>query len=81
MGQSRQGIWRQNRLSQDKATVDPVPIDEVFVLHAARLAGIELTAEQLPGVVEYLRRTAEAAELVNRAVLSTQDELGPTWRP
>ena len=68
-------------MSHDEATGDPARIDEVFVLQASRLAGIELTAEQLPGVVEHLRRTAEAAELVNGAVLSAQDELGPTWCP
>jgi hypothetical protein len=81
VGQGRQGIGRENRLSQDKATVDPALIDEVFVLQASRLAGIELTPEQLPGVVEHLRRTAEVAALVNSVVLSPQDEQGPTWRP
>ena len=68
-------------MSQDKATVDTARIDEVFVLQASRLAGIKLTAEQLPSVVENLRRTADVAALVNSAVLSPQDELATTWRP
>ena len=43
--------------------------------------GSKLTAEQLPSVVENLRRTADVAALVNSAVLSPQDELATTWRP
>ena len=65
----------------DEKTIDPARIDEVFVLHASRLAGIDVPAEQVPGVVEQLRLTAEAAALVNGVALSVQDELGPTWRP
>jgi hypothetical protein len=56
-------------------------IDDAYVLQAGRLAGIELTAEQLAGVVEHLRRTAALAALVNDFLLSTEDEIGPMWRP
>lgn len=56
-------------------------IDEAFVLRAARLAGIELAAEQVQGVVENLRRTAEAAHLVNEFVLGMEEEPGPIWHP
>lgn len=57
------------------------PIDEAYVLRAARLAGLELASEQLPGVVEHLRRTAEAAQLVNDFLLGMNEEPGPIWRP
>ena len=68
-------------MSEDKSIVDPSQIDEAFVRSASRVAGIQLTAKQLPGVVEQLLRTAALAELVNSAVLDMQDELGPIWRP
>jgi hypothetical protein len=61
--------------------MDPQQIDDAFVVQASRVVGIELTAEQLPGVVDHLRRTAEAAQLVNGIPLGTEDELGPIWRP
>jgi hypothetical protein len=67
-------------LSEEKA-IDPSQIDEAFVRSASRAVGIELTAQQLPGVVDQLRRTAEVAALVNCVVLNMQDEVGPTWRP
>lgn len=60
---------------------DPQPIDEAFVLQAARLAGIEITAEQLQAVVENLRRTAQAACLVNEFALGAEEEPGPIWHP
>ena len=58
---------------------DPQLIDEAYVFQAARLASIELTAEQLRAVVEHLRRTAEAARLVNEFPLGMEDEPGPIW--
>ncbi len=60
----------------------PEDIDEVFVRRAAALAGIELTAAQVPGVIENLRRTAQVAAFVNEFALDTAtDEPGPVWRP
>ncbi|MEO8203956.1 MAG: DUF4089 domain-containing protein [Betaproteobacteria bacterium] len=56
-------------------------IDEDFVRRAAALlAGIELTAAQVPGVIENLRRTATIAATVNEFRLDVVDEPGPVWR-
>jgi hypothetical protein len=55
--------------------------EQAFLLQAARLAGLELTAEQLPGVLEHWRRNAQIARLVNEFPLAVEDETGPTWRP
>ena len=57
------------------------PIDEAYVLQAARLAGLELGAEQLPGVVEHLRRAAAMARLLEEFALPDDEEIAPTWRP
>lgn len=57
------------------------PIDEAYVLQASRLVGIELTAEQLPSVVEHLRRTAVLALLLDDFALTVNEEIAPTWRP
>ena len=60
----------------------PGLIDEAFVRRAAALQGIEITAEQLPGVIANLQRTAQLAGLVTAFPLDTvTDELGPVWRP
>lgn len=56
-------------------------IDETYVLQAARLAGIEVSAEQLPGVVENLRRAAAMARLLDDFALPADEEIAPTWRP
>jgi hypothetical protein len=56
-------------------------IDEAYVLQAARLAGIEVSAEQLPGVVEHLRRAAAMARLLDDFPLPADEEIAPTWRP
>jgi Protein of unknown function (DUF4089) len=56
-------------------------IDEAYVLQASRLAGIELTVEQLPRVVEHLRRTAALAALLEDFPLPVNEEIAPTWRP
>ncbi len=56
-------------------------IDENFVRRAAALlAGIELTAAQVPGVVDNLRRTVAIAAAVNEFRLDPVDEPGPVWR-
>jgi hypothetical protein len=80
MGPRRQGIGRQDRLSAFESSALPA-IDDAFVLHASRVVDIHLTAEQLRGVIEQLRRTAELAALVNAVQLEPDDELGPTWQP
>jgi hypothetical protein len=56
-------------------------IDETCVLQTARLAGIKLSAEQLPGVVEHLRRAAAMARLLHDFALPADEEIAPTWRP
>ena len=57
-------------------------IDAAYVRRATALLGIELTAAQVPGVVDNLRRTAQVAALVNEFPLDqVADEVGPVWRP
>jgi hypothetical protein len=57
-------------------------IDEVFVRRAAALQGIEITPEQMPGVIANLQRTAQLAALVNAFPLDpVADESGTVWRP
>ena len=56
-------------------------IDETLVRTTARLVGLELTDEQLLGVIANLKRTAQIAGPVMALPLSEQDELGPVWRP
>ena len=49
---------------------------------AAALQGIEITPEQMPGVIGNLRRTAQIAAAVNAFTLDpVADESGPVWRP
>ena len=55
-------------------------IDETWVRRSARLLGIEITDDQLPGVLANLRRTAQIAGPVMASALDEQDELGPVWR-
>ena len=57
------------------------PIDEAYVLQAARRAGLELSAEQLPGVVEHFQRAAAMARLLDDFALPADEEIAPTWRP
>ena len=46
------------------------------------LLGIELTPEQVPGVIANLQRTAQIAAAVNDFALDqVNDEPGPVWRP
>ena len=56
-------------------------IDAAQVRALARLVGIELTDEQLPGVIVNLQRTVQIAGPVLALPLSAEDELGPIWRP
>lgn len=57
-------------------------IDEEFVRRAAALQGIEITPEQMPGVLSNLRRTAQLAAFVNAFPLDpVADESAPVWRP
>ena len=55
-------------------------IDEDWVRRAARHAAIEVTNEQLPGVIANLQRTVQIAAAVMALPLDEQDELGPVWR-
>jgi len=60
----------------------PEDIDEAYVRRATALLGIELTAAQVPGVIENFRRTAQVAALVCEFPLDqVTDETGPVWRP
>jgi hypothetical protein len=57
-------------------------IDASWVRAAARLQGLELEDDQLPGVMANFRRTVRIADLVIALALDEQDdELGPVWRP
>ncbi len=60
----------------------PEDIDEAYVKRATALVGIALTPEQVPGVIDNLRRTAQVAAFVNAFELDVvTDESGPVWRP
>ena len=60
----------------------PESIDEEFVRRGCALAGIELTSEQVPGVVASLQLSARIAAAVNEFPLDqVTDESGPVWRP
>ena len=60
----------------------PEDIDEAFVRRATALAGIELTAAQVPGVIANFQRSAQVAAAVNAFALDpVVDEPGPVWRP
>ena len=62
--------------------MNPEDIDEAFVRRATALAGIELTAAQVPGVIANFQRTAQIAAAVNGFALDPMaDEPGPVWRP
>lgn len=62
--------------------MEPAAIDEAYVRRATALAGITLSADQVPGVIANLQRTAEIASAVNAFPLDcVADELGPVWRP
>lgn len=57
-------------------------IDADYVRRAASLQGLEITPEQMPGVIGNLQRTAQIAAAVNAFPLDpVADELGPVWRP
>jgi hypothetical protein len=56
-------------------------VDEAWLLTAARLAELELTADQLPGVLANFKRAAELAESFLRIRLDADEELAPVWRP
>jgi len=60
----------------------PPVIDEAFVRRSSALHGIELTPEQVPGVVANFQLTARIAAAVNEFPLDqVTDESGPVWRP
>ena len=62
--------------------MQPELIDEDFVRRGCALLGIELTPEQVPGVIENLRRTAQIAAAIDGFELDqVTDEAGPVWRP
>lgn len=56
-------------------------VDEKLVLHLAELLGLQLTAEQLPGVTANLRHTAVLAHTMTALALDPTQEAAPTWRP
>ena len=55
-------------------------IDADFVRRAADLAGLEITPQQMPGVLANLQRTAEAALALAEFPLGPLDEAGPVFR-
>lgn len=60
---------------------EPVVVDAAMVKHLAGLLGLELTPEQLPGVVANLQRTAALAQTLAALPLDPEQEAGPIWRP
>ena len=58
------------------------PFDaEVFAREAARLIGLPLAPEHLPGVARNLALAAAQAALLGAAPLSAEDEPAPVFRP
>ncbi len=57
-------------------------IDEAWVRRNAAMLGLEISDEQLPGVVLNLRRMVQIASALDQLPLGqSSDELGPVWRP
>ena len=56
-------------------------MDERTILELAKLAGVGITPEQVPAVLESLRRTAQIAQPLLEAKLEPEDEPAPVWRP
>ena len=55
-------------------------IDEAFVREAAKLVGIEVDAESMPGVIANLERIAGFASMLEEVPLGAEDEMAPVWR-
>jgi len=61
--------------------IDPAAIDEAYVRQAARLAGIALAPEHVPGVVYYLRMVATFAAEVQACELTGHTESAALYLP
>lgn len=55
-------------------------IDAEWVRRAAALTGLEITPQQMPGVLANLQRSVEVASAVAGFPLGAADEAGPVWR-
>ena len=53
----------------------------VYIEHAARLRGIEIAAEHLPGVVENIVLLQRMATLVMEFALDDHNEPAPVYEP
>jgi hypothetical protein len=56
-------------------------MDEKTLAAAAALVGLTLSEEQIPVVLDQLRRAAQIAQPVLDAPLAPEDEPAPIWTP
>jgi len=56
-------------------------IDEAAVLALAKMADLVLRPDELPAIVEQLRRACAIASPLLTCDLDEEDEAGPIWRP
>jgi hypothetical protein len=57
------------------------PIDEAWVLAAARVAGLAIAPAHVPGVTVNLARIEQIARPLNAIELDASDEIAPVWTP
>ena len=56
-------------------------IDETYVIAAAKVLELPISAERLPGVVANLQRIEAIAEALDAVALAPEDEAAPVWMP
>ena len=56
-------------------------IDEAAVLTLAKMVNLVLRPDELPAIVEQLRRACAIASPLLTCDLDEEDESGPIWRP
>jgi len=57
------------------------PIDEAWVLAAARVAGLAIAPAHVAGVTANLVRIEQIARPLNAIELDASDEIAPVWTP
>jgi hypothetical protein len=57
------------------------PIDDAYVLAAARAAGLDIAPAQVAGVTANLARIEAIARPLNAFALEAGDEIAPVWTP
>ena len=57
------------------------PIDDAYVLAAARAVGLDIAPAQVAGVSANLARIEVIARPLNTLALEASDEIAPVWTP